>query len=47
MGLDRSIPFCGIAVVADERSAHRKAAALGGPVGVYRPVTPHLVGSLE
>lgn len=43
-GLDRSTPFRGIAVLSDAAAAHRLAAAVRGPVALYRPVTARLVG---
>ncbi|MBI3515138.1 MAG: hypothetical protein HY060_13920, partial [Proteobacteria bacterium] len=38
VGLDRSTPVRGIAVL-DDGAARRLAAALDGPVALYRPVT--------
>lgn len=39
VGLDRSTPFRGLAVAADQPVARRLADAIGGPVALYRPVT--------
>jgi hypothetical protein len=39
VGLDRSTPIRAIAVLADLPAARRLAAAIGGPVALYRPIT--------
>jgi hypothetical protein len=39
VGLDRSTPFRAIAVLPDTQAAQRLRAAIGGTVGLYRPVT--------
>lgn len=44
VGLDRSTPFRGIAVLPDYAAARRLAAVLGGAVVLYRPVTARLIG---
>lgn len=44
VGLDRSIAFRGLAVLPDEAAARQRAAALGGPIGLYRPITQRFEG---
>jgi hypothetical protein len=46
IGLDRSTPFRGVAILADERTARQMADAIGGPIALYRPVTARLIGKL-
>jgi RimJ/RimL family protein N-acetyltransferase len=47
VALDRSTPYRGIAVVADVALARRRAATLGGPVALYRPITGRFAGTEE
>jgi RimJ/RimL family protein N-acetyltransferase len=47
VGLDRSTAYRGIAVAADTASARRLAAALGGPVALYRSMTTRFAGAEE
>jgi hypothetical protein len=46
VGFDRSTPFRGIAVAADQRTARHMADAIDGPVALYRPVAARLIGRL-
>ena len=46
VGLDRSTPFRGLAVLPDAAAARRLATAVGEPVALYRPVTARLIGLL-
>jgi hypothetical protein len=39
VGLDRSTPVRAVAVLADLPAARHLAAAIGGPVALYRPIT--------
>jgi hypothetical protein len=45
VGLDRSTAYRGLAVLPDAAAARRLAAGLGGPVGLYRPITERFEGA--
>jgi RimJ/RimL family protein N-acetyltransferase len=47
VGLDRTTPYRGVAVLSDVAAARRLATSLDGTVGLYRPMTGRYAGTPE